>query len=883
MKHKFFGLTKSQVQESLKKNGDNSLTQPPKETFLHKLWLNFKDPIIKILIFALLINVFFVYTGHGDWIETAGIFLAIILATFVSTYSEYSNESAFKKLQEEASLISCKVWRDGRPQEIHIDDIVVGDDIILQAGDKIPVDGILLEGEVKLDQAALNGESEEVIKQVAAEDFVWGEGNIDFSDVNKLFRGSVVVEGQAIMRACAIGDYSIYGKLTQELKDNERDSPLKVKLSKLAGKISVVGYTVGILIVLAVMANNIFNAPSVASYFSDIPGLVQDLVQAAILGIIIIVMAVPEGLPLMIAIVSSLNMRKMLKDNVLVRKLAGIETAGSLNLLYTDKTGTITKGKLEVVKFLIGDGTIFTSFNSLPDKIKKMTFANCLLNTSAVVSEGKVIGGNMTEVALSNYLGGYNVDLELEKLRFIPFNSTNKYSWAHVKGKEDFCLIKGAPEKLINYAEKYLDAQGDLNTLTAENKAALDEKMVAFANESIRMLGLFSYEGSIVGDILPEEGLALIGIACIRDDIRPEAVAAIKEVQSAGVQIVMITGDRRETAMAIAKDAGIYRNATDVVWTSDELAMLSDEEIKNSIPDLRVVARALPMDKSRLVRLSQEMGLVVGMTGDGVNDSPALKKADVGFAMGSGTEVAKEAGDIVILDDNFLSIKKAILYGRTMYNSICKFITFQLTINFSAVAINLIAPFIGIEKPLTITQILWINLIMDTMAAIAFGGEPALEKYLREKPKKREAPIVSRNMAISILLSGCYMTFVGVLFFKSFTVDHWFRSAPDHIYTYTGFFCVYVFMAVFNAFNVRVNSMNLLENINKNKGFLQIMALIVIVQLLLTAIGGRVLRMTTLTKVEWLIVLSMSFSIVIVDLLRKFVFRKLEKGRKGAV
>lgn len=883
MIYKHFGLTTAQVQESLTNNGNNSLTQPPKETFLHKLWMNFQDPIIKILVFALIVNIFFVYTGHGDWIETAGIFLAIILATFVSTYSEYSNESAFQKLQEEASLISCKVWRDGIPKEVHIDDIVVDDAIILQAGDKIPVDGILLDGEIKVDQATLNGESEEANKQIAPKDFIWGVGNIDFLDINKLFRGSVVVEGQGIMRALTIGDNSVYGKLTQELKDDERDSPLKVKLTELAGQISKVGYSVGMLIVLAVMLHNVLIAPSVGEYFADVPSMIQDLVQAIILGIIIIVMAVPEGLPLMIAVVSSLNMKKMLKDNVLVRKLAGIETAGSLNLLYTDKTGTITKGKLEVVNFLIGDGTTFSSFDNLPDKIKELTFANCLLNTSAAVADGKVIGGNMTEVALSNYLSGYQVDLELEKIHFIPFNSVNKYSLVQVRGNHDFCLIKGAPDKLVDYAQEYFDAAGNVCSLTAESKRALDKQMITFAENSIRMLGLFTYPDVIEGDKLPEEGLRLIGVACIRDDVRPEAVEAIGEVQSAGVQVVMITGDRKETAMAIAKDAGILREPTDIVWTSDELAILSDDQVKAYIPNLRVVARALPMDKSRLVRLSQELGLVVGMTGDGVNDSPALKKADVGFAMGSGTEVAKEAGDIVILDDNFLSIKKAILYGRTIYNSICKFITFQLTINFSAVVINLVAPFIGIEKPLTITQILWINLIMDTMAALAFGGEPALEEYLREKPKKRQAPIISREMAINILLAGAYMTFIAILFFKSPTVDHWFRNAPDHIYTYTGFFCVYVLMAVFNGFNVRVRSLNLLENISKNIGFLQIMALIVIVQIILTFVGGKILRMTPLTSEEWIIVVTMAFSMIIVDLMRKFVFGKLSKGRRNIV
>ena len=277
------------------------------------------------------------------------------------------------------------------------------------------------------------------------------------------------------------------------------------------------------------------------------------------------------------------------------------------------------------------------------------------------------------------------------------------------------------------------------------------------------------------------------------------------------------------------------------------------------------------MDKSRLVRLAQELNLVVGMTGDGVNDSPALKKADVGFAMGSGTEVAKEAGDIVILDDNFLSIKKAILYGRTIYNSICKFIVFQLTINFSAVLINFIAPFIDIDNPLTITQILWINLVMDTLAALAFGGEPALEKYLAEKPKRRSAPIVSKKMLQSIVLSGLYMTIIGIAFYKSVWVDHLFRDADNHIYTYTGFFCTYIFMAVANGFNVRADGINLLENINLNKGFLQVMALIVVIQVAMTYVGGRILRTIPLNASEWSVVILFAVSMIIVDLLRKII------------
>ena len=870
-----FGLTTEEASKALSEQGNNALTQPPRETFWDKLWENFKDPIIRILILALLVNVVFVYMGHGDWIETMGIFLAIILATFVSTYSEYSNENAFQKLQEEASRIR---WRDGEPVELHIDDIVVGDAVILEAGDKVPVDGILLDGDVKLDQAALNGESKEAHKLIAPPDFTWGDGTIDFLDEHKLFRGSVVVEGQGIMQAVKIGDSSIYGQLTQELKDDERDSPLKLKLKGLAHHISQFGYAGGVLIALAVMLHKAYLYGDFGAYFANTPLLLSDLVQAVILGIIIIVMAVPEGLPLMIAIVSSLNMKKMLRDNVLVRKLVGIETAGSLNLLFTDKTGTITKGKLEVVRFIAGDRQEYPAFDVLPAKLKAFTYQNVVLNTSAAVSDGAMVGGNMTERALSNYVGSYRMEEMLHRDKFIPFNSANKYSWAAVSGNgERYCLAKGAPEKLILQTSHYWDAEGNRQPLTEEMKKTLDDRMLELAADAIRMLALCTYESDIEGDELPADGLTLVGILGIRDEVRPEAIEAIAEVQDAGVQIVMITGDRRETAVAIAKDAGLLQRPNELVWTSAELAEMSDEQVKLELHKLRVVARALPMDKSRLVRLAQEMNLVVGMTGDGVNDSPALKKADVGFAMGSGTEVAKEAGDIVILDDNFLSIKQAILYGRTIYNSICKFIVFQLTINFSAVAINFIAPFIGIDKPLTITQILWINLVMDTLAALAFGGEPALEKYLREKPKDRSAPIVSKKMLSTITMGGVYMTFIAILFYKSSYVDHLFRNAPDHIYTYTGFFCTYIFMAVANGFNVRVSGLNLLEHIDKNKGFLNVMALIVAIQVLLTYVGGRILRTTPLNLHEWSVVVLFGLSIIVVDLLRKSVCQMLEK------
>ncbi len=872
---KKFGLTSQEVATSQARFGKNELTRPPQETFFQKFRENLNDPMIRILTAALIINIVFVYTGHGDWLETIGIFLAILLATLVSTYSEYANENAFQKLQEEASRIMCKVIRDGQPQEIGIGEIVKGDAIILQAGDKVPADGIMLDGTLKVDQSVLNGESEEAGKVPPESDCVLDPDKVDFLNPNAVYRGSVVLEGEGIMRADAIGDTSVYGKLTQELKSNERESPLKHKLRVLAAIISRLGYTGGVFIACAVMLHKIWLAPSFEAYMSNGGRVLHDFVQAIILGVIIIVMAVPEGLPLMVALVSSLNMRKMLRDHVLVRKLVGIETAGSLNILFTDKTGTITKGKLSVVTFLTGNGSIYTEFEALPEKIRRATYANCVLNTSASVNEdGQIIGGNMTETALSAYMGNYRADLGVTREHFVPFNSTNKYSWAHVTGASDLCLIKGAPERLLPAADYYFDADGNKQELTADMKAALDRTMLDYAKDSIRMLGLFTRDGMIAGEKVPQNGLNLVGIVGIRDDVRPEAVKAIAEVHRAGVQVVMITGDRRETAMAIARDAGILTRPDDVVLTSDELSSLTDQEVKERLFHLRVVARALPMDKSRLVRIAQEMGLVVGMTGDGVNDSPALKKADVGFAMGSGTEVAKEAGDIVIMDDNFLSIKQAILYGRTIYNSICRFIVFQLTINFSAVAINLFSPFLGIEKPLTVIQILWINLIMDTLAALAFGGEPALPVYLNEKPKQRTAPIVSSSMMMKILTGGVYMTILSLMIFLWEPLKTLFRPGFLDLPLYTGFFCTYVFLAVANAFNVRVDSINIFDHITRNPGFIEINLLIIIIQVLMTFIGGRVLRVVPLLPQEWAAVILMALSMIVMGTVFKSILKR---------
>ena len=924
----FKGLTAEEVERSRQENGSNKLSETQGETFWEKLKGNFDDPMIKILVVALLVNVAIYVLGvvgviesNVEWYEPLGIALAVILATFVSTISEFNNENAFQKLQEEASKILCKVYRDGAVVEIPIDDIVSGDLIMLQSGDKIPADGVIADGTIKVDQSVLNGESKEATKKKMPDDYVEEEGTaLDTLNEYKVFRGTIVCSGNAVMKATTVGDKSEYGKIAAELQQSDdRESPLKVKLGDLADGISKFGYIGGVAIAVALMISRIFlESGGAGAYFSQpalLGTLIKDILDAIILAVIIIVMAVPEGLPLMIAIVSAQNMGKMLKDNVLVRKINGIETAGSLNILFSDKTGTITKGQLEVVTFCDGYGTEYKTAAETQGKLHELLTMSIHENATSVINEGRAIGGNATERAVLTFAINEKKPDGIEKIANIPFNSDNKYSATTVKLDGQYItLIKGAPERITEKCKYFYNTQGE--KVPVEGNWVINDKMNELANRAIRVLALAVSDKSISpdSDKLPNGEWTLVGILGIRDEVRPESVTAIEEVHRAGVQVVMITGDRKDTACAIAKEAGVIDIEDAVTLTSDELSKMSDDEIKNILPRLRVISRALPSDKSRLVRISQELDLVAGMTGDGVNDSPALKKADVGFAMGGGTEVAKEAADIVILDDNFNSIDKAILYGRTIFNSIRKFIIFQLTINVAAVAVSFICPLLGMDNPLTITQILWVNLVMDTLAALAFGGEPALHRYMNEKPKSRQEKIVSSYMWSEIFTGAAWALILSMSFLmlrpiqsvyvappsppeQDYAADEYVPGSGDPFINvpspehdnpptkvdaegnyisrfdalFSGYFALFIFIAVFNAFNARTEKINLFDNIMGNTGFLKILGIITVVQVLMIYVGGKIMNCVPLEPMQWLVLLGMAVSIIPVDLIRKLI------------
>ena len=886
----FIGLTIDEISKSKAQYGDNQLGKRKRNTFFKQFIQSFNDPIIKILLIVLAVNVLFLIRNF-DWYETAGIAVAIFLATFISTLSEYGSESAFEKLQEEADKTKCRVKRAEGLLELPINDIVVGDYIILQAGERIPSDGIIVFGELNVDQSTLNGETKETHKIPSKTSSLNDDGS-DFMQKNKLFRGCIVCNGEGVMLVTQVGNNTFYGRIAYEIQEETRESPLKLRLGKLAETISSFGYIGAATVAVADLFSSIFMSQKfdmvkIMEVFRTPPIIIGDLLHAITLAITVIVVAVPEGLPMMITVVLSSNMKSMLKDNVLVRKLVGIETSGSLNLLFTDKTGTITKGKLEVISFLSGDGMEYNKVSELMRNqgLYDLFNLSAVYNTSSSISsvDNKVhaIGGNTTERAILNFgISHFSEQKKVKVLSRIPFNSTEKFSTADIlNNNRQLTLIKGAPEKILSNCKTYYDKNGA--TKSFAHMEVLTKMMSDMSGKAIRLLAIATSDSPIkrASDL---RNLTLVGIVGIRDEIRSEAVGAIKKVMDAGIQVVMITGDNKETASAIAREVGLIKDGQqNAVITSSELAMLRDNKLKEILPKLRVVARALPSDKSRLIKISQEMGLVTGMTGDGVNDAPALKKADVGFSMGSGTEIAKEASDIVILDDNFLSISKAILYGRTIFKSIRKFLIFQLTVNLCAVVVSIIGPFIGVPTPITVLQMLWINMVMDTLAGLAFSGEIPLDEYMNEPPKRRDEPIINLYMWNQILYTGIYTAALCILFLKLPIFSEMFRGSEGRQYLMSAFFGLFIFASIFNSFNARTYRLNLFAHIWKNKSFMFIMAFIFIVQLLMIYYGGTLFRTTGLNLIELQIVFLLAFTVIPIDMTRKVFIRM--NGRKGSI
>ena len=909
---KYNGLTDKEVEKSREQHGSNVIPDSEPTTFWAEFKETFGDPMIKILLVIAAIMIVMFFFGKAKIYEPIGTIVAILVVATVSAKTGVASDTKYRELKDSTEKDKCKVYRNGLVTVIDMDDVVVGDKVLLQSGDKIPADGVLIDGKLKVDNSALNGEAEEC-KKTAAEGEVEFPEDITgdtFVDKHSLFRGAVVFDGEGVLDVRKVGLKTMMGKMAEEMQEDEPDSPLKVKLAKLAGQISTFGYIGAGVITLLYIAYFIFFQPTAAGttgpaafFGQDIGIIIQKFVDAVSLAVVIIVCAVPEGLPLMISLVLMQNTSKMLDHNVLVRKAEGIETAGSLNILFSDKTGTITKGKLEVVEFFTADGkTIPIADLSKSSKVKGLVDLAIGKNTQSLFDDQhRVIGGNATDQALMKFIGeetfnalAQNKDYAVSESQ--GFNSTNKFSQARIEstGKT---FYKGAPERLLASAKSYLDKDGTVKKL---DKKVLDKKIDELAERAMRVLA-FGYSEKKLTENKINEDVVIVGLVGIRDEVRPEAKDAIAEVQHAGIQVVMITGDRLETAVAIAKDAGLLKADTDVALSSAQLNQMSDDEVKKVIPNIRVIARALPTDKSRMVRLCQEMNLVVGMTGDGVNDTPALKRADVGFAMGSGTEAAKEAGKIVILDDNFKSIKDAIWYGRTIYHNILKFCRFQLVINVAAVVVSAIAPFFGVEEPLKVTHLLFVNLVMDSLGAIMLGNEPALKKYMSEKPRRRDESIISKAMMAQIITMGAWLTAISFLFLKLPFFTQFFtgtmakytsaeisalnlsadlKDMPNDIML-TGYFVLFILAALANGFNVRDNGFGIFKGLGENKNFIKVMVTIILIQALIVNCAliplapfkfiGNMFSCVPFGLSGWCVVIVLALTMIPVDLIRKAV------------
>ncbi len=827
----FYGLTQGEAEQSRIKYGTNTLTPPQKRSFWQILIGNLGDPIMRILMIVTGINLACLFYTH-NFLETFGIVMSIVIAVTVSTLSELGSESAFQKLEKISGQIQSRVRRAGKTILVPATSIVVDDIVLLSSGDKIPADGIMVSGEISVDQSILNGESLECHKRVVETK----ADATDFLAPEQLFSGTVVTGGSGVMRVTTVGGQTVYGKIAAGLTENPPTSPLKVKLSQLANLVSIIGY-VGAII-------------AAVTYLISVSGggiHFHEILTAITLAVSVVVMAVPDGLPMMITVVLSSNMRAMMRDQLLVRKLSAVETAGSLNILFTDKTGTITQGKLSVCGVLLPNGQYVTDdFRTELGGFGQLLGTALVVNNEAEQTAQGFIGGNITDRVLAEF-GSELLNGQLPsitKQRVEPFSSATKYMATTTEQGDTY--YKGATEVLLPRCQ-----------LSSTESGRLMQRIKQLNQQAMRV-------------ICVTQGAVLLGFVVIRDAVRPEAKASIATLHTAQIQVVLVTGDARDTATTIAREVGILE-PDGLVLTSDELNRIDDKTLAQLLPKLRVVARAYPQDKSRLVRVAQSLNLVVGMTGDGVNDAPALKCAELGFAMGSGTEVAKAAGDIVIMDDNIQSITKAVSFGRTLFESIRKFLVFKLTINFIAMAICILAPLFGIIAPITVIQMLWINLVMDTLAGLAFGGEKPNADDMRQPPKRRNESLITPAMWDKIIWGSIFGSLICMWFLLSPRI----RSIVGNQQVFaTVFFTFFMFLNVCNAFNARANSLNLLRGLFRNNAFVIIMVIIIVSQFLIIFYGGGIFRTVPIAWDYIIFAGILSLSMIPAEMFRRALWRR---------
>lgn len=848
----FTGLSDQEVIENRNKYGVNLLT-PPKKVSMWKLYLEkFNDPVIRILLVAALLS-FVISVIEGEYAETIGIFFAIFLATGIGFYFEYDANKKFELLNALGEETPVTVRRNGKILEIPRKDVVVGDIVILNTGEEVPADGMLVEAiSLQINESNLTGEL--MVNKTIDEASFDKEATYPS---NEVMRGTTVTDGHGVMLVNRVGDATEIGKVAQQATEQKQEeTPLNLQLEKLAKLIEKIGFTIAGLTFVLFTGKDLYQYLSV----TDVIGWQEGLHMARIvlkyfmMAVTLIVVAVPEGLPMSVTLSLALNMRRMLKTNNLVRKMHACETMGAITVICTDKTGTLTQNLMQVYEAQVDE--------TMMDVVAEGISANSTAFLEEVEDDKKSKGvGNPTEVALLLWLNGLGKDYaklrsEAKVIDQLTFSTERKYMatlvQSPVQGRK-VLYVKGAPEIVM----------GKCAGLSVEATNRLNDNLLAYQNKAMRTLGIaykFIPEGASYDclDLVNEGGLTFLGIFAISDPIRLDVPDAIVKCQSAGVGVKIVTGDTPGTATEIARQIGLWKpeDTERNRITGVEFAALTDEEALERVSEIKVMSRARPMDKQRLVQLLQKRGAVVAVTGDGTNDAPALNHAQVGLSMGTGTSVAKEASDITLLDDSFHSIATAVMWGRSLYKNIQRFIVFQLTINVVALASVLLGAFMGTELPLTVTQMLWVNLIMDTFAAMALASIPPNADVMKEKPRNADDFIISKSMRYNIL--GVATCFLVILMLMIAGIKQ--LPAAEVPVALTVFFTVFVMLQFWNLFNASVFGTNhsVFKDGRHALGMIGVAMLILIGQILIVTFGGKVFRTVPLSLYEWLSIIGIT-------------------------
>lgn len=868
----FNGLKSSEVEVSRTTYGSNKLPEPELKKWYHFAKEALTEPITMILIIIALFQLVLGAMGVMSLSEPVMIIVVLAIVTEIAVKTGLGIQKSAAELRAKTAVRYCDVVRDGSVQTINKDDLVVGDLVLLRTGQEIFADGFIVDGEISVNNAAINGETKECRKIPSANyKHVKTTSTTAYTDQCSLFAGTVIMSGEGKMIVTDVGVNTVNGDTLVKMQTLEPPkTALDIALDHLCDFISKWGTIAAVLAFVIMTITGILNAGSLSQYFSgNILENIQKVAQNISNALTIIVAAVPEGLPLIVKLVTKQNVSTMEKFNILAKNTGKIPELAYVNLICTDKTGTLTTGEMTSTVMVNGNcQDIFNKESSLNELID----LNICMNNSAVFdSNGNITGGNSIDRAVLDMLSPEDAQKIQNKAimkKRVPFSSENKFSAVTLNnGANDFTVYKGAPEKLIEKCKFYLDNDGIVTELTEEKRKALKSHIKGLTEKAMRCIALTISDQT--DDDLPDE-MNLLGVIGVVDPVRNEVPEAVKIAHKAGIQVIEITGDCMETAKAVAMEAGIYKPG-DLAVTNDEFEAMSDVKVKEIIPQLRVISRCSPNTKLRLVTLAQEIGMSVAMTGDGVNDAPALKKADVGFGMQDGSDVAKEAADIVLTDNNFASVVKAVELGRTFMHNIMMFLEFQLPINISLLILSMVFPIIsGGSALLAAVQILIVNIIMDSLNSLSFGGEPPKEEYMNEEPIMKGSGLFIRGAKGRIALSSIvFIALFGVITFGP--VGNMFATKLSAM---TARFALLCLMAVFNGFTIRTDSMNLFKGIKNNKLFVYIALGIFTMAVVLCNFVGNLVQTTPMDVKQWIVVLVTAFMVVPVDWIRKAICKK---------